>query len=195
MSEHLVELPAGGHMGLQSAEEEAMWNTSAEKYLDDYGFTRQNDLTLLGAILTQQLVMFRAQRRIADPEDKTPAESQNRMLKAAAEIRDLEKALGIDKKTREAGGTHNVAEYITRLKRAAHSKGVRISDRVKEIESLMMDMSWQIRLLRNGDDEDRRHHGITEGSIVNELERRIDEIHERDKEWAREKGALFVGTL
>jgi hypothetical protein len=190
-----AELPAGGSIPLQNAEELDMWQRASARFQEDYAITKPNDLVLLGALLTQQLLMYRAQIKVVDPEDTKPAEHQNRIMKAGEEIRKIEKSLGIDKQSREAGGQHNVAEYITKLKKFARAKGIRISERVVEMESLMMDMSWKIRLLRNGDDEDRRHHGITDASIVNELEKRIDEIHEKDQEWAREVGSVFVGQV
>src|SRR3954468_23622440 len=192
---HRVELPAGGQISLVDADEVDLWEKSAGRYLEDYGFQKQNDLVLLGALLMQQLVLFRAQQEVADPETRDKAQAQNRINKSTEQIQATEKALGVDKRSREQGGQHNVAAYVELLKRAAHAKGVRLQERVKEVEQLMMDMRWQIRLLRNGDAEDRRHHGVSETQIVNELERRIEEIVDRDKRWARDTGSLFVGRL
>lgn len=193
--QHKVQLPAGGEIKLQDAEEADLWKRSATRYQNDYPFTKQNDLVLLGAILTQQVVLYRAQQDVADVDIRDKSAAQNRINKATEQIQKTEQALGIDKRSREAGGQHNVAEYIERLKRAAHSKGVRIQERVKEVEALMMDMSWMVRLLRNGDEEDRRHHGVSETSIVNQLEQRIEEIHENDRKWARDRGTVFAGKL
>lgn len=170
-----------------------MWDSTHKRYIADYHLTKANDLILLGAILSQALIMYRAQVDLSDPKKAQPA--QAKIQKTAEEIRSLEKALGIDKKTREAGGQHTVLDYITRAKRAAHEKGVHISDRVKAYEALAMEARWKIRLLRNGDDEDRRHHGITEKAIINWLEGELADLEEKDKKWAREKGRIFVGRL
>src|SRR3954453_22475860 len=59
-----VDLPAGGSLQLQTAEEVDMWNQSVERYIDDYHLTKNNDLVLLGALVQQQVILYRAQRKI-----------------------------------------------------------------------------------------------------------------------------------
>jgi hypothetical protein len=158
VSQFDVELPGGGVLELQDSAEVDLWVTTSARYISDYALVKQNDLVLLGAILSQNLAMFRAQRDLIDPKKASAA--QNIIIKAASEIRELEKALGIDKKTREAGGQHTVSNYIATLKRAGHEKGVHIAHRIKAYEAFVMELRWRVRLLRNGDDEDRRYHGI-----------------------------------
>jgi hypothetical protein len=58
------------------------------------------------------------------------------MLKAGGEITRLEVALGIDKKTRDAGGKGELQDYLVIAKRAAHEYGVHIVERVKFVEGL-----------------------------------------------------------
>lgn len=188
-----AELPSGGTLELASADEVDVWKHTAERYIQDYGLVKQNDLVLLGAILAQAIAMYRAQRDLIDPKKAGPA--QGILIKAATEIRELEKALGIDKKTREAGGQHTVSDYITRLKRAAHEKGVHIADRVKAYEAFAMELRWRLRLLENGDDEDRKYHDVSEKSICEFAARELAKIEEADKAWAKEKGKVFVGRL
>lgn len=195
MADFDVELPGGGTLTLDTSEEVDLWNTATERYLGDYSINKQNDKVLLGMILSMQLMVFRAQKRMTDPEKKTRASARTDIKEAGSEIRDLEKALGIDKATREKGGQHTVVQYVTDLKRAAHAKGIRIADRIKAYEKLMMEMRWMIRLLRNGDAEDRQYHGVSEKAIIERLERGLDEIEEDDKKWAREKGAVVLGRI
>lgn len=193
MPVYRVDLPAGGSLELDSPDEVQLWNTSAKRFIDDYGLSKTNDLVLLGAILSQQLAMYRAQRALNEP--KQAASAQNTIKKAAEEIRELEKALGIDKKSREAGGKHDMAAYVTTLKRAAHEKGVHVTARVKAYEHLAMELRWRVRLLRNGDAEDRAYHGISERGIIDWLEQQLAELEEKDKQWAKDKGRLFLGRL
>src|SRR5438067_2420074 len=127
-----VDLPAGGRLELQNAEEVRYWEDSAKRYVQDYGLIKANDLVLLGAILAQGIAMRRAMDDLNDPKRATSAVTT--IGKASEQIRELEKALGIDKKTREAGGRHTVEDYVTTLKRAAHERGVHISKRVKAYE-------------------------------------------------------------
>jgi hypothetical protein len=192
-SQFEVELPGGGTLELKDADEVQLWNTTGDKYVRDYAITKQNDLVLLGAILSQNLAMYRAQRDLIDPKKAGPA--QNIIIKAASEIRELEKALGIDKKTREQGGQHTVANYLTLLKKAAHEKGIHIAERTEAFEDFAMELRWRIRLLRNGDEEDRRYHGVSEREICDWAEQKLAELEEVDKKWAHQKGRVFVGRI
>lgn len=192
-SPYRVDLPAGGSLDLNDVDEVQLWNESGKRFVDDYDITKTNDLVLLGALLTQTIHMYRSQREMNDP--KKASSAQNSMIKAATEIRDLEKALGIDKKTREAGGQHTVGDYVKNLKLAAHERGVHISKRTIAYEEFAMELRWRVRLLRNGDSEDRQYHGISEKSIVTFIETELARLEEIDKTFAREKGKLFVGRL
>lgn len=188
-----VELPAGGKLRLQSVEEVELWDEVSQRYKADYQLVKTNDLMLLGAILSQTVAMFRAQQDLSDPKKSDSA--VGKIGKASEQIRELEKSLGIDKKTREQGGQHTVGDYITRLKRAAHERGIMIAERTKRYEAFNMELRWKVRLLRNGDEEDKAYHGISEESIIAWAEKELDELEAKDKEWAKQKGKVFVGQL
>lgn len=188
-----VELPGGGQINLQGAEEVDMWNAQAKHYVDDFGLTKANDLGALGAILIQRVAQLRAMQDLAD--NTKAREAQNIIQAASDEIRKQEVALGIDKKTREAGGQHTIADYITQLKKAGHSKGVHIVERVKKYEAICMEARWKLRVLRNGDDEDRAYHSLTPETFLTWLEAELTAVEELDKTFAHEKGVLFVGKL
>jgi hypothetical protein len=189
-----VRLPGGGDLNLLNPAEVKMWNETRDRYVSEYGLTKQNDLILLGGLLSQVLVLYRAQMDLANAEKAAVAQAM--IGKCAAEIRSAEKALGIDKATRERGGQHNISDYLKRLKRAAHEKGVHISARVKAYEDVCMGARWRIRLHRNGDMEDKAYHGVeTPEKIIAWLEAELGKLEEADKEWAREKGAIWVGQL
>lgn len=189
----VVDLPAGGQMTLQDQEEVLYWETNAKRYIQDYGLSKASDLIHVGAILSQGIAMYRAQIAMADPKKSAQAVSQ--ITKSSEAIQQLEKSLAIDRKTREAGGKHETADYITRLKRAAHEKGVRIAERTKAFEAFAMELTWKIRLLRNGDDEDRAYHNLSEASIVAWAENELAKLAEQEKKWAHEKAKVFTGKL
>lgn len=189
-----VKLPAGGEMDLRDADEVLMWNETMRRYLADYKLVKTNDLVQLGAILTHTLILYRSQRDLAS--SKNIATSAEQIERAAKAIRDAEKSLGLDKASRERGGQQTVADYVTRLKKAGYQYGVHISQRVEAYEALCMDARWRIRLLRNGDVEDRAYHGVqTSDQIVAWLEKELAKLEQKDREWAKEKGAIFVGKL
>jgi hypothetical protein len=210
-----VDLPGGGRLHLQTQDEVDLWETSREKYVQSYGLAEQNDLLLLGAILSQQLQMFRAQQQMSgmEPEfdnsglptgryrkkkeqkaaDMTAA--GNIITKAATEIRELEKALGIDKKTREQGGQETVRGYVLTLKEAARNYGLHVSERLKRYEKVMMEARWKLRLLRNGDSEDRAYHDITPEKILAWLEKELAAIEDFDKEFGRDQAKAYLGKI
>lgn len=209
-----VNLPAGGELVLKTQDEVDMWDRTAQAYIAEYRLVKTNDLVLLGAILTQNLALFRAQQRLNGMEPETDAAgvptgryisvpvdaktingAQGAITRASEEIRALERSLGIDKKTREAGGAYNVADYITTLKKSAHEMGVHISERFKFYEDMAMEARWRIRLLRNGDPEDRQHHNISEDKIIDWLEGKLLEAEKVDRDFAANKGKLFLGKL
>jgi hypothetical protein len=209
-----VELPAGGSLHVQTIDEAQLWEASSKRYQEDYSLVKTNDLVLLGAILAQQLSLFRAQQELSgmmpefDPhglptgryvriqmKPADEARARATIEKSAAEIRELEKALGIDKKSREAGGQVSVTNYVATLKRAAHEYGVHISARLKIYEQIMMEARWKVRLLRNGDAEDRRIHNLSEATIITWLEGELKKAEEADKKYAREVGKLFIGKV
>lgn len=209
-----VDLPAGGVLHLQTPDEVQFWNESKERYEEEYTLSKQNDLIALGQLLQQQVILFRAQTAIngMEPEldeNDVPtgvykrvqldanetAAWQKTMTAAAQEMRNLEKALGIDKATREQGGAHTVDSYVRSLKRAAHSRGIHITERTLEYEKFVNELRVRVRILLHGDDEDRKYHNITPKTVMLWAEEEVLRLEEADKKWAREVGKLFAGKL
>lgn len=210
-----VEIPgSGAPLQLQSVEEVEQWDRSKQKYVADYHLTKLNDLVLLGAILQQQIVMYRAQLRMNGMEAvldanqvptgqyrQTPVDSDvmaaslSLLTKATDQIRLLEKALGIDKVTREAGGQHTVGSYIQTLKKAAHLRGLHISKRALAYEKFVNELRWRIRILRNADAEDRAYHDLTPEKVLDWCHDQLKELEDADVKFANERGKVFVGKL
>lgn len=209
-----VDLPGGGKLYLQSPNEVDLWNKAKERYVEDYHLTNTNDLLLLGAILQQQVILFRAlnivngmtpvldangvptgayqQSRVAADE---MAAAQTMMKTATSQITSMEGTLGIDKKTREAGGQVSVASYLRTLKRAAHDRGIHIVERVKKYELFVQELSWRLRVLENADAEDRAYHDLTPEKVNEWARNQILELEEYDKQFAKERGVLYLGKL
>lgn len=209
-----VELPSGGKLYVQSPEEVELWEKSREKYLDDYHLTKQNDLILVGAILQQQLIMFRSQRMangmmpemdanslptgrytMKQVESEDIAAAMKMLNQATGEVTRLEKALGIDKVSRESGGQHTLSQYLQMLKGAAHARAIHISKRVIAYETFFNELSWRCRALKNWDAEDRAYHKLTPETVIAWATEEIDKLHDLDKKFAHEKGKLVVGKL
>lgn len=209
-----VEAPGGGKVLLRSEEEVSLYEEMSSAYQADYRLVRQSEKVLLGSILSQALILFRAQTEMTglkatvdaggvptgdyEEVDLTGAQKtaiQRTISDATKEIREIEKSLGIDKKSRDSGGQENVSSYLTTVKRAAHRMGVHIHKRVKLYEEFAMELRWRLRLLRNGDDEDKKYHDISPEKVCIWAENILGEIEEFDKLFAKSQAKLFGGKL
>ena len=209
-----VDQPAGGKIILRSQEEVDYYNETAKAYMEDYRLVRISEKVLLGAILAQVITIYRAQLELVGlkpkrdtsgvptgeyEEVKLSAPDRNGLQKqigeATKEIRDTEKNLGIDKKSRDAGGGETTANYIATLKKAAHRMGVHINRRLHLYEEFAMQLRWRLRLLRVGDDEDKRYHNISEENICRWSENVLKQLEDFDKKFAKDQAKLFGGKL
>jgi hypothetical protein len=214
ITDFTVELPSGGKLHLQTPDEVDLWETAQRRYLEDYVLTKHNDLVTLGALLQQQIILFRCQTAIngMEPEldaNKVPTGSYKRveldgadlaayqktLTEAAKEMRALEKQLGIDKATREQGGTHTLDNYIRTLKRAAHDRGVHVTRQVLEYQRVMSELRWKLRMLYHADKQDRAYHNVTPRTVLDWLKGEVEHLEQLDQQFARETGKLYVGQL
>ena len=212
--DYTVELPSGGKLHLQTPDEVQLWNTALDKYLSEYMLVKHNDLINLGALLQQQIVLYRCQVAINGMEAEVdqfgvPTGSYRRveldgtdlmayqktLTESAKELGRLEKALGIDKVTREAGGAHTLDSYLKTLKRAAMERGIHVTEMVTEYQAVFKELNWKLRLLYKGDAQDRSYHDISPRSVLDWLRDQCERLEEKDKEWAKTKGKLYIGQL
>jgi hypothetical protein len=209
-----VELPAGGRLFMLSADEVDLWNKSAERYVEDYHLVNTNDLHVLGAILQQQILAYRSQFLVNGMEAEVDSSgvptgrytvskkstedmaiAQKMLTNATDQIAKLEKVLGIDKASREAGGQVSVQTYVRTLKRAAHERGIHISRRILAYEQVIQDCSWRLRVMANADPEDRAYHDLTPEKFCEWLKAEVDSLAEIERKFKAERGALYVGQL
>jgi hypothetical protein len=214
VADYQVELPAGGVLHLQTPDEVQKWQDSLTKYREEYVLSKQNDLVALGQLLQQEVIIFRCQTAVNGMEPELDqggvptgsykrveldgsdlAAYQRTLVAAQGEMRNIEKALGIDKTKREAGGTHTVESYVRSLKRAAHQRGVHITQRTLEYEKMVNELRVRLRLLYQGDKEDRAYQNVSPKSVLDWLKEECDRLTEVDKKFANEKAKLWVGKL
>lgn len=214
-----VELPGGGTIHLQTIDEVDRWRTLSERYRREYRLSKINDLTMLDTLLIQQITVYRAQRALSgmEPEFERDVESgtevptgryqkreltsadtrrhQETITAASKEGREIEKQMGIDKRSRDQQGNETLGEYIARLKAVGHEYGVHIANRVQAYESFAMNLRWRLRLAENGDAEDRAYHDCTPDGILKWAREELEKLEEIDKRFAHEKGKLALGRV
>jgi hypothetical protein len=214
VTDYAVDLPAGGKLHLQSPDEVELWNKARDRILSEYVLRKHNDLINLGALLQQQVILYRCQVAINGMEAQIDANGvptgayrridldtsdimgyQKTLTECAKEIGRLEKALGIDKVTREAGGAHTLESYIKTLKKAAHDRGIHITTQIYEYQRVMKELNWKLRLLYRGDSQDRQYHSVTPKSVLDWLWDEVQALDAKDQEWAKTTGKLYIGQL
>ncbi|GAC1529985.1 MAG: hypothetical protein NVS3B1_22060 [Marmoricola sp.] len=206
-----VDLPAGGMMHLRDKEEVDLWTVLSERYRRDYRLSKVNDLTMLGNLLLQHLTMFRAQREMSgvkwvSEDGRTKLKSveisdtrmgnlQESVQRASREIREIEKAMGIDAKTRQQAGSQTIPDYLARLKRFGREMGIHISHRTHAYEEFVNELSWRVRLEQNGDTEDKAYHECTPEGILKWTREQLEVLEEVDRKFALEKNKLVLGKI
>jgi SHS2 domain-containing protein len=209
-----VELPAGGKLHLQTIDEVELFETSRDRYLGDYKITNQSDKLAVGNLLLLQVEAFRAAQRLngmepeLDPNGvptgrymKVTIKAQDRtaalgvLMKTRESIADTEKALGIDKKTRDQGGQYDVSTYIQGAKSAAREFGVHLSKRYVAYVTFVMELRTQLRMLRQLDAEDLMEMKLTPETLLEWCWQELSKLEEADKKFAHEKGKLIVGRV
>lgn len=209
-----IEMPAGGKLPLQTIEEVDLIEESRDRYLGDFKITQQSDKLAVGSLLVLHLEVFRAQQRINGMEPEVDANGVptglykrsnikgtdrtaafNILLKSQQEIRDLEKSLGIDKKTRDAGGQYDVQSYVDTVKGAAREYGIHLSKRYVRYEKFVRELRVKLRMLDNLDAEDLQQENLTPDTVFAFIRAELVALEDADKKFAHEKGKLIVGRV
>lgn len=212
--EFVVEMPGGGTLHLQSDDEVDRWETLSASYQRDYKLTKINDLTQLGTLLQQHLAIYRAQVGLSGMEQEFDEDGlptgkwkkvelkgpeRKRFLdeinNASKEVREIEKSMGIDAKSRSQSGDETVRDFVTRLKAFGYEYGVHVSARVIAFENFVNELRWRVRLEENGDAEDKSYEECSSEQICAWARAELAKLEEIDREFANEKGKLVLGKF
>lgn len=213
--DHTVEMPGGGGlMWLQSREEVDRWQTLEGQYVSQYDLRKVNDLTNLGTLLVQQVNLYRAQMALSgrvpqlDEEGLPTGKMVSRVLKpaevkahqeavniASKEIREIEKAMGIDKKSRDQAGDESLRGWLVVMKERAHRYGVHVTGRTKRYEEFVMELRWRLRLNEIGDTEDKVYEDCTNDGLLKWGREQLADLEEKDRKFAAEEAALVMGKV
>jgi hypothetical protein len=211
---HRVEMPGGGGgITLQSDEEVDRWQMLEAAYRDQYDLRKVNDLTNLGTLLVQHMSLYRAQQALSgrftelDNEGLPTGRYAYRVLKvnetrvyndqattASKEIRELEKAMMVDRASRDKAGDESLKGWLVTMKARAHRYGLHVSNRVKRYEEFAMELRWRLRLNEVGDPEDKAYENVSDADIVKWCREQLRELEEADRKFAQEEGALVLGN-
>jgi hypothetical protein len=140
----------------------------------------------------------RAHGPLRDAElDSDDATATSELCEGVSEIRAIEKALGIDKVSRESGGQHTVDNYLRTLKKtprmsAASTSRKRVLAYEAFVNGLRLATPRPTQRRRRGPRLPRPDAREAPGVVRRTSWRRWSRS---DKKFAREKGKIFVGKL
>lgn len=209
IGQYPVTLPGGGTIILGTPAEEDYLKEQISRLQAEYGFTKPNDLSRLSQLAVSELEAWRLMQRMSgriprydgngrlcgytEIEFSERSEIPDMLTKLQKEIRYLETALKIDRKTREGDGDGDIREYMGGLKAAAIHYGVHLSERYKAYDNFVNEMRWRLRVLENPDKDDRKYHQLEKpGDLVKWAKDELDKLHEVDKEFAANKQSLWM---
>lgn len=195
-----VVLPSGATF-LVHQQEQQYFKQRASKYLSDNDFHNVSDYMDVDRLLIAELLCHRwglwisTQRDYwGEPVDENSL--QKSLKEHSAEIRQLKKALGLDRETREKiRGEDSVDNYLAQIRqRALHFGYMRNEQAAKAIE-LFMDLDALITLHKNCDEKEKIELGVQVDDVMRWIEdeaiprfRKVDEeFRKGQKTWIREQ--------
>jgi len=207
-------LPHGGTITLQNPEEVSYFRELRKTYEEEYAtlLLKPNDKNRLSQLIGFELMAHRLTQRmmgavntydddgnITGIERIDPVEMANisaMLPKVQDEIRKLESALKIDKRTREGSGEGDIRNYMETLKKAAIQYKVHLSKRYTANDEFVNELRWRMRVFTTADQEDRAYHGIDTVEKLHEwVGQSLLELEEIDKDFAVNKQSLWIGKV
>lgn len=191
----------GAPIEVMNQMEEDWFNERQAEYLEQYLFENVADLTDLDRLMVQELLSMRYGfwlTRGLDYDDAEFVEKSvsERKNKLDTEIRQLKKHMGMDRKGRVESESESVAEYLKNLLRRANEFGVHRDNQVAKAIDLFMELKKLVGLHDRTDEEEQRHLGVDEDSILEwirdvaipEFDAIDDAFRKNQRIWLREVG-------
>lgn len=193
--------PSGSHYEVLHEKERVYWENVVKKYLSDYKFTNISDLQDLDRVVASELLIYRYNLWVNNEQDywgqTVDIKELNSTIKdRSAELRQIKKALGIDKSSREKDSAESVAKYIENLRRRAHEFGVMRNEQSVKAITLFMELSSLITLHDNCTEEERKQNHIEIYDIMDWIRTKaIPEFEAIDEEFRKTKQKYWVSEM
>jgi hypothetical protein len=192
MKEIEVEGPAGGLFTVITEDEKDQFEKLAEKYQKDNSFQNVSDLQDLERVIHTEVLALRYMNWLSigndyfgDPIDEKLYGDLVRGFHT--ELRQLKKAMGMDKTSRLKEAGLDVSDYVENLKARAKQFGVMRNKQHEEALTLFHELAGKIILMDNCTENEKKEQGVTETNV-------IDWIREEAMPKFREVDKHFVDT-
>lgn len=152
--------PAGGKFTVITDDEEDLFLDLARRYLTDNHFTNVSDLVDLERVIHMEVMHLRYSNWMSTEEDyfgeRVDPKTLGAMLKdLSMELRQLKKAIGIDRTSRQRDTGETVADYWQKLQERAAEFGVMRENQLTAALTLFNDLMAFVTLHDNCTPQER----------------------------------------
>ena len=180
--------------------DEAVWfDSSMERYHEQYDFENIADLQDLDRLLALELLSYRyASWLIRESDyDGNPFDEKavrDHKVKVDKEIRDIKSHMGIGRKTRTESEQQSVGDYLADLLTRAQEFGVHRDAQNAKSQDLFNELKKLVGLYRRTDEEERKHLSVDlpdilewiETVAIPEYDKIDDHFRQNQKLWIRD---------
>lgn len=158
--------PAGGTWIALTKDEQRFFEDLCRKYTDDYAFQNVSDLADLERVIQGEVLSQRYNRYLSTGEDYwgdpiSVKEYEDALKSKSGELRQLKKALGIDRSSRQKDSSESLSDYVGKLLERAREFGVMRNQQSTAVLTTFMELRALITLHDNCSEEERRTQGAT----------------------------------
>lgn len=201
---HVV-LPSGATFDVLTDDEADFIEQLTEQYLTSFKFQHPSDLLDLDRLVTMEMLSWRWQRWMSRLSAYGPAVQGSRLHRdlpgdakqLSTEIRQLKKAMGVDKAARDrAHGEDSVPYYLERLRQCAMVFGIHRNHQADRALELINQMIGMATFWKNAPERERRLMHLTAEEIVMwVLDTLAPEFQEIDRHFRETEQQFWVREL
>lgn len=194
-----VVTPSGGSVNLMTQEESDWYMDRRDQYVDQNKFTNQSDLNDLDRVIFMEVMINRWSTWITQGFDYfmtrvDESKIQQQIAEYSKELRQVKKALGLDKVSRDSSKVESVGDYINQLLQRAKEFGYHRNHQYETAVTLIYQLKTMVETYERCDDEEREDLDLSMESIFEWIkENMIDEwaaldaaFREQQRTWIRE---------
>ena len=171
VSEKVVVGPAGGRFTVLTVAEEKNFNELCSRYISDNHFQNVSDLQDLERIIHMEVIHLRYSNWLSTESDYfgeaiNVKDTASLLKEFSGELRQLKKAIGIDRASRQKDQGESLADYIEGLKERAAEFGVHRENQLTTALTLFNELAGLVTLHDNTLPDERKKLRCTEGDIM-----------------------------
>jgi len=163
--------PAGGTFIVLTPDEQRFFEDLCDKYTRDYAFQNVSDLADLERVVQGEVLSQRYNRYLSVGDDYwgdpiSTKEFSDAVKTVSGELRQLKKALGIDRTSRRMDSTESLSDYVGKLLERAREFGVMRNEQSTKVLTIFHELRALITLHDNCTEEERREQGAEMEDIM-----------------------------